>query len=249
MNVAHPLPLALASARPVRSARLYLGTAVLVMLVAVSGFFPSYWLPMSAGTLELHPLLHVHGALFFLWTLLMVLQSAFVVSGRPGWHRELGLAGIALAATMVFSGVLVQVLSLKSGLAGPRPDIARNVAALGFSGMWMFATYVGVAVANLRRPEVHRRLMVLASFAILGAALARLARIVPGTTQPERGWLAAAMVDLMLLVVVLIDRRITGSVHPAWIAGGAFLVGNQVLRTFIVDTAPWIAFTAWLAAL
>ncbi|HEX7036590.1 MAG TPA: hypothetical protein VF210_12490 [Pseudomonadales bacterium] len=52
--------------------------------------------------------------------------------------------------------------------------------------------------------------------------------------------------DLLLAAVVLLDRRVLGRIHPVWIAGGLFLVANQLVRTAMVHTGPWIAFTDWL---
>lgn len=236
-------------ARAASQRRLYLGTAVSMAAVAFLGFAPSYWAPMAAGTLALHPAIHVHGVLFFLWTILFVVQAALVANGRSGSHVKLGLFGIALASLMVLSGIQAQIVSLAAGLQGPQPEVARNVAALGFSAMLMFTTFVSLAIANVRRPEIHRRLMVLASFAIIGAAVVRLMRFVAGTTQAERALLGTLVVDALLVVLVLLDRRTVGRVHPVWLAGGAFLVANQAARTFIAGTEPWARFTAWLAAL
>ena len=238
-------------ARPAGAARrgkLYLGTAIAMAAVAFAGFAPSYWAPMAAGTLELHPVVHVHGALFFSWTLYFVAQTALVAGGHARWHRRLGLLGIALAALMVLSGVLVQIANLQEGLRGPRPELARTVAGLGLSAMLMFTTFVALAIANFRRPEIHRRLMVLASFAIIGAAVVRLAGWIGGGALPERVLLGTLVVDGLLVAVVLLDRRAAGRIHPVWIAGGLFLVLNQVLRAVIAGTGPWAAFTDWLAA-
>lgn len=236
-------------ARTASRGKLYLGAAVSMALVAFAGFVPSYWAPLAAGTLALHPVVHVHGVLFFLWMLYFVAQAALAADGRTGRHRKLGLLGIALAAVMVFSGILVQTVNLAAGLRGPQPEVARYVAALGFSAMLMFTTFVALAIANVRRPQIHRRLMVLASFAIIGAAVVRLMRFVPETTLADRVLLGTFVVDGLLVVLVLLDRRAAGRVHPVWLAGGGFLVANQAVRAVIADTAPWIGFTAWLASL
>lgn len=221
------------------------------MLAAVAflGFAPSYWLPLSAGSLSLDPALHVHGALFFLWTLFFLLQTMLVERGRTVRHRVLGRFGGALAVAMVASGLFVQVTALPAGLAGARPDVALNVAALGFSAMAMFTVFVALAIANVRRPELHKRLMVLASFAIIGAAVVRLMRFVPDTTQSDRALLGALVVDLLLAAVVLLDRRKIGRVHGVWLAGGAFLVANQAGRALLARTEAWAALMDRVAAL
>jgi hypothetical protein len=228
---------------------LFLATAILLAVVTFAGFAPSYWMPMVSGRLDLHPIMHVHGALFFLWALFLVLQSALIEANGVAAHRQLGLLGIALASAMLFSGVLAQILQVQLQLGGPRPEVVRNVTALGLSAMLMFAVFVGAAILNIRRPDLHRRLMVLASFAIIGAAVVRLMRFVPDTTQPQRGLLGAALVDLMLLIVIAVDRRATGRLHPVWVAGGGFLLANQIVRELLAQTPSWVEFTAWLATL
>lgn len=123
------------------------------------------------------------------------------------------------------------------------------MAALDFSAVALFTAFAALGVANVRRPERHRRLMVLASFSIISATVTRLMRLLPGMELPERAMLGAATVDLLLLGVVLLDRRVTGRLHPVWVAGGAALVTAQCLRSVVARTDWWAEVTAWLAAL
>ena len=232
----------------VRSQRLYVGTAVLIASIALLGFTPSYWAPLAAGALDLHPAIHVHAALFFLWPLYFVVQASLVARGRTGWHRELGLLGIALAALMVFSGVLATIVSLQANLP-VRPDFARASAALSFSGVALFTGFFTLGIANIKRPDRHKRLMMLASFSIVQAAVARLIRLVPTIALPERILIGAMILDVILFAIVLLDRRSTGRVHPVWLLGGAALISVQYLRVVIVPTEFWRHVTQWLAML
>lgn len=236
------------SAEVARSQYLYVGVSVLFALIAFVGFAPSYWVPLAGGTLDLHPSIHVHAALFFVWTLFFIVQTALVTSGHTRWHRELGLAGIALASAMVFSGILATIVSLQASLP-VRPELARTSAALGFSGMALFSTFVTLAIVNVRRPERHKRLMVLASFSIAGAAAVRVFRLIPSITLADRVLFGTVALDLLLLAVVLIDRRATGRVHRVWLFGGAALILAQYLRGAVVPTAFWRDVTQWLAML
>jgi hypothetical protein len=236
------------SAEVARSQYLYVGVSVLFALIAFVGFAPSYWVPLAGGTLDLHPSIHVHAALFFVWTLFFIVQTALVTSGHTRWHRELGLAGIALASAMVFSGVLATIVSLQASLP-IRPELARTSAALSFSGIALFSTFVTLGIANIKRHDWHKRLMMLASFSIVQAAVVRLIRLVPTITLSERILFGAVIVDVMLFAIVLLDRRSTGRVHPVWLLGGAAVISVQYLRIVIVPMEFWRHVTQWLAML
>jgi hypothetical protein len=151
---------------------------------------------------------------------------------------------------MVCSGILAAIVSLKAGVAGPRPHMARTAAALSFGGMLVFTTFVAAGIANVRRPEVHKRWMVLATFGILQAAIARWIMLVPAIGQPLRILIGAVIVDLMIIAVALVDARARGGrVHPVYVTGLALLVLVQWARAAVLDTAPWLRFTTWLVAL
>src|SRR5216683_1634767 len=78
----------------------YVWMAAACALVAFGGFAPTYWLQLPAGTFVGPPLLHLHGALFSAWTLLLLSQTVLAANGRLGHHRAWGLVGIALASAM-----------------------------------------------------------------------------------------------------------------------------------------------------
>lgn len=232
-----------------RHSRLYVIAALLFAAVSTVGFTPTYWAPLFAGTLTAHPATHVHAVLFVLWLGFLVLQTVLVQAGRPRWHREAGLFGIGLASMMLFSGLLTAIVSLQAGLRGPRPEAVRATVALSLSGILLFGAFVAAAVGCIRRPDWHKRLMLLASVELLQPGVGRLIRLLPGLTFPTPLIVATVVVDLVLVGIVLIDRRSVGRIHPAWIAGGTALLVVHYTRLLVGRTEAWIGFTDWLAAL
>ncbi len=228
---------------------LYLGTALVLTALVYLAFTRTFWSPLAAGSLALHPAIVVHAVLFFLWMVFLAVQAWLPLAGRTALHRELGLLGIALAALMVFSGMLATIVSLKQGLPGPQPHAARTGAVLSVAAMVMFSTFIVLAIANTRRPEIHKRLMLLATFSILQAAIARFIMLVPSIAQPQRVVIGALIVDALIVAVALLDARARGRVHPVYVAGGAFIAGVQYLRAELLVTDAWATFCAWLAAL
>lgn len=238
----------------VRADRFHLWMAVTIAAVAFIGFAPSYWAPMASGSLQIPPLFHIHGALFFAWTLFLVLQTALVANGRTLRHRELGMAGIALASAMVVLGVATAIRSMNDGVALGIAH-ARAFSIVSISGAAFFAAAFGYAVANIRRPDVHKRAVMLASVSLLQPAVGRWFQAFlapPGAIGPPPvpASVAPGLVsDVVLAVLIWHDWRTRGRVHPVYLIGGTALVAIQLLRVPISTTSAWLAVADWLAGL
>ena len=93
------------------------GIAILILVTVFVGFARSYFL---AGVLRAplpNLLIHIHGAVFSSWILLLITQTLLVSAGRVDIHRWLGLVGFGLACLMVILGVLAASNSLARGFA------------------------------------------------------------------------------------------------------------------------------------
>src|SRR4029077_18385221 len=88
------------------------GIAILMLITVFSGFARTYYL---AGVFRA-PLpaliIHIHGAAFTCWILLLVTQTSLVASGHTNIHRKLGIAGFLLACLMVVLGVMAATNTL-----------------------------------------------------------------------------------------------------------------------------------------
>src|SRR5262249_58183846 len=95
-----------------------------------------------------------------------------------------------------------------------------------WSGILFFAVVFAIGIAMVRRPEVHKRLMLLAGISLLDAAVARwfltfLAPPGPPGPPPVPVTIAPALVAYLLLVVAIVhDWRTRGRVHPVYVYGG-----------------------------
>src|SRR5262249_10150135 len=134
----------------------------------------SYFLKGVFGAPALPPLLHLHGALFTTWIALFATQTTLVAVRRVDLHRKLGVAGAALAACMPVGGLMAAIPSARPGFSPAGAPPALIFFVVPFFDMVMFGSLVGTALALRRRPEAHRRLMLLATVSLLTAAIARL---------------------------------------------------------------------------
>jgi hypothetical protein len=224
----------------------YLVMAVLAAMSVVAGFFPTYFRPLATGALEIPPLVHFHGMLFLAWTVLFVVQPVLVRTGHTPWHRRLGQAGGALAAAMLVTGVAVALAVAARSVAAGDADDGRAFLLITLTDMLLFGVLVGCAIGLRRRVQAHKRLMLLATAALLPAAFGRLFWFGLGIEHPAAMHIGA---DSFLLAGVLFDYRLGRRIHSAYLWGGGLLVGVHVLRLLVLESRAWFAVADWILRL
>ena len=226
----------------------YSAMAVLILLIVLAGFAPTYYLRLfttegPTATVSGSPftrLLHLHGLLFTAWVLLFLLQAMLVATRRVKLHMRLGIAGAALAVVMVVVGVRTGIAAARAGAAPPGVDpLAFLVIPLG--DMVLFAVFTASALWLRRNREAHKRLMLLASISLLVAAVARLPGVLPLGPLAFFG-LAYLLVAAGVVYDILTRRR----VHPAYVWGGLLMVAFVPGRLALSGTALWRGFAELL---
>lgn len=216
------------------------GMALLLLVTVFVGFARTYYLAgMIHATLP-SVIIHLHGAAFSCWILLLVAQTSLVAAGRVDIHRRLGVFGFLLACAMVVLGVLAGTDSLARGFAPPGLDAA-TFYVVPITDMLIFSTLVFFAFRNRSNPAAHKRFILVATIGLMIAAVARWP-FAPVYRNP----IAAALVTyVFLLLLVAYDLWSLRKVHRATLWAGIFLIVVQQIRVPIAMTAPWHAFAAW----
>ena len=151
----------------------YIGMSIALVITVFAGFAPTYYLRPYFNTAPLMPLLHLHGFVFTSWLVLFVTQTTLVAAHRTDIHRRLGVVGGVIAVLMVLLGVTTALVRAKQG-ATPLPGISPlSFLVVPLGDMFVFPILVGAGFYFRRRPDVHKRLMLLATISILAAAIAR----------------------------------------------------------------------------
>ena len=192
---------------------------------------------MAAGEYPaVSPAVHVHGWSFFLWYLLLPLQAGLVQLRRVDAHRSLGLARVALARLMIFTGLLVLGVQVDRAL---RPDGAEFWLFLGLgilSNLLLFAGFYWAAFAKRGRPQEHKRLMVLASVGGLGAATFRIVGP-PFAFSSASQIVGILLPNLFLVVAMLFELRSGRGVHRVYRIGLPVSVLATSLALLLTPTA------------
>ena len=220
----------------------YIGMVIAIVITVFAGFSRTFYLRPYFQTQTLIPLLILHGVVFSSWIVLLVTQTTLVATKRIRTHMRLGIAGGVLAALMIIVGTVTAIVRAK----GPSPVPGVNPLSfltIPLGDMLVFASLVGAAFYFRRRADTHKRLMLLATIAILPAAVARL----PFAFIQQYGPLAFfGLSDLFIVPCLIYDIVTRGRPHRATVLGGALIVISHPLRLVIGNTHAWLVFATWL---
>jgi hypothetical protein len=216
--------------------------AVAIAATVFAGFARTYYLRLYYGTPPLALLLHLHGIVFTSWIALFVAQATLVAAGRTDVHRRLGVGGGVLAALLIVVGTTTAIIRSRQG-ATPLPGISPLVfLAVPLFDMVVFTSLVGAGLYFRRRPDVHKRLLVLATISLMSAPIARLPFAFLKAGPPA----FFAVTDLFVVACLVYDLVTRGRVHRATAWGAVLIVASQPLRLMISGTDRWLAFATWL---
>ena len=233
----------------------YVAMAAACVLIAFGGFTPTYWSKVATGRFGGSPVLHIHGLLFFAWTLFFLAQTTLVATGRTPLHRNWGLAGISLATAMVCAGLLAVLHMIESGRALGVAEARLRFAIVPLYTLVLFAVFFGLAIAKVQRPELHKRLVLMSMVPLMQPAMGRVFLTLfapPGTIGPPPVFASlppALVVDGLVVAAMLFDWRTRGRPHRVYVICGAVLLASQVLAIPVSATPAWLATARAFAAL
>lgn len=213
------------------------GMALLILWVVLYGF-RAYFLAGVFGAHLPSLLVHIHGAAFTLWVLLLVTQTSLVRAGRVDVHRRLGIAGFLLACVMVVLGILTPTAALARGVALPGMDPG-TFYAVPMLVILFFGTLIFFAFRARFQPAAHKRIILIATIALTSAAFTRWP-IAHLNVQ-----VAFLFTYILLACLVVYDLWSMRRVHPATVWAGAFMVFVDQMSLIVGKTGAWHAFAGW----
>jgi len=220
----------------------YLGTASVMLALVILGFGPSYYYTPFAERppmLPMTPLVHLHGLIFSLWLLLFIWQTSLVSAGQVALHRKAGPVALLLLAGMVVSSGLAGLHGVARA-SGP-PDIPPlSWLAVPLLAIPFFTGFILAALYFRRKPQTHKRLILLAMIPMLPPAIGRMFPGPPGMVAGPA---------LFILALLAWDLASSRRVHPATAIGGPLALVCLILPMLIWDSAAWLAFASWASGL
>ena len=189
--------------------------------------------------------LHIHGAVMVSWLGLTVVQNVLIQKMQVRTHRTIGWIGAVLAVLVVFVGAYAGRHAIADHTVPPFFTNPQFLALTQVEAI-AFGLLVGLAIANRRETQWHRRLMLVSTIQIVEPALGRL------LPMPLLGgwgeWVVLAIQLVMLGVLARHDRKALGAVHPATLLGGGVVVTSHLLISLLAATPAFAAYAQAIAA-
>lgn len=217
----------------------------LVWVGILSGFGTDSFNHVSRHGLDYPLIVHLHAVVFVGWMALFTAQAALIRNRRADLHRRLGLAGAALAATMVVLGPATALIVDARDFAarGDTPEFL----IVEFNTTLAFAVLTGAGLLLRAVPAAHRRLMLLGLMCLSTPGFARYLNDLIAPAAPPGFLRTMAHVylctDLLILGLGAYDLIARRRLHPAYLAGAAFAFACQPLAVWVLREPWWMAFS------
>lgn len=187
------------------------------------------------------PILVAHVFVYFGWMVLLTLQALLINRRRIDWHRTVGMAGAVLAVLVFATGLGAEVYSQRFW-AQTDPE---NVRFFTFPlyVLIAFGICAVLAIRARKEPPTHKRLMFLATSAIMGGPYQRWWGPAIDTVTgkgPFNSWAHLYVgMNVLLLAGAGYDFATRGSMHRVFRIGIPLLVGGQIGAIFIWYSDWW----------
>jgi hypothetical protein len=214
-------------------------TACLVLLIllwlGVAGGFgldlPSFF----AETPSAPRIVHFHAVVFVGWMVFLTVQILSIRNRHVAWHRRWGAFGAGLAILMLVVGPATAIAVDRQGWFFHHKQ--PNFLAVQLGDLVSFGVLVAFALAFRKRPSAHKRLMLMATIALSAAGWARLEGALDHSHWPK-----GLIYDfpqlyygsvILLAAVAAYDLATRRRLHPAFLAGVAFILGWETLEVLL----------------
>jgi hypothetical protein len=223
----------------------FVGIGTWCILLAIVGFLPSFQASF-AGEFHIPPIVHIHGAIMMGWLVLYTTQAGFAKQGNLRRHRQMGWLATGWAAAVWISMGVATVTALLQYAPNEAPFLVKPLL-IQLGTMVVFPIFFIGAVLARRQAGWHKRLMTLATFVLVQAALDRM-HWLPDMGLPgfwETGLRGYVLLLLPLLTFDLVTLR---RIHPATLFGSGLIVAMHGVVSLYWADEGWsqLARHVWL---
>jgi hypothetical protein len=237
----------LSTAASGRGLSIFIPLAVLMVVFAIVGFWDDYFRDFFFDGVHRRWQLQLHVATAMGWLGLVALQAYFAMTRRVALHVAVGRWGMGLGVAVVVSGLGLALLLVAERAAALGPTSVERMFTAPLCDMLVFSTFLAGAWFTRRRPEYHKRFILLTATTLVIAGIGRMPWF-----NGTRSIAAADVIPYLLvwlspvLIAMSVDWIRQRRLHPVYIFGSGILVLLRY-RELLRQSDAWRDFMHWLA--
>ena len=212
------------------------------ILLAVLGFWPSYFSQLLDPTVSFNFYFHFHAVIALVWILTVIIQPILIKRGQYKRHRQIGKLSY-----LIFGLVFISVLLLiHDRHTIDQENLAGNVF-IPFKDLIILAIAYPIAIYFKNNVAIHSRAMIATGLVFVEPALVRL--IMNVFDRPEAGYLwTIAIVYTIFLTLIVMERKQTSGrwVFPTILF--VYIIVHSVI-IFRLPLSGFDSFCKWFLSL
>lgn len=173
------------------------------------GIFPNFEEGITSLT-------HIHALVASIWIGMLIAQPILIKKKQFVWHKRIGKWSY-----FIFPLLILTFIS----------QMGKGYAAHGFKGIYfpladsiLLVTFYTLAVLNKKKTPKHMRFMIGAAMVFLGPTIGRIGPILLGLSIGLTQNLQYTIIYLILLGLVMLDRKKNRDFKPYLFIGGMWLL-------------------------
>ena len=219
--------------------------ALIELFGIVVGFTRTFVIPLLIGSKSWPWTIFLHAAFAFSWAAIFLIQSLFIQERQYKLHIRLGKWSTLIALGAAISIIPAILFQIERELAEGFGEIAISSIVGSITSATMFLSLVGLGIVYRKKPQAHKRLMLLATIVLLWPAWFRWRHYFPSIDRPDI-WFAVVLADSLIIVAFIWDWLKNKKIHPALLYGGLFIILENIVEIFLFDTSGWRAMANFL---
>lgn len=207
------------------------------------GFAPAVSKRMAGEAQYAAPLiLQVHAFAFVGWLALLTIQIVLVRRLRTHQHKLLGMVGFGLLPLMLVSGYASEIFGQRFRFDHGKSDFAFFIVAIFY--LVAFGVLASIALLLRKNPPAHKRMILLATTVIVGAAYGRWwgEALFNAFGDDFAGMIVNtfAGTNLIIAAAVAYDLATRGRVHRVYKIAVPAIIAGELATSLIYHAPGWL---------
>jgi hypothetical protein len=209
---------------------------LLVTAVIVYGFSHTIGARLIHPAIQPPRVIYFHAAVFTTWLAFYIFQSVLIRTHNVRAHRLTGWFGVALGAVIPPLGIATAIVMARFNVLHNFDTNAATFMLIPFFDVTCFGIAFALAIYWRKKPEFHRRLILVATCALTAAGWGRF----PPYLLPPMFFYAG--VDFLILLGVVRDLIVNRKIHVVYrYALPAFIVAHVIVMHTLIHHSPfWV---------